>query len=73
MNIREEERLKEVLQGALPKVEAAQPSRDLWPAVLRRIDEKPSAPPWFDWALAGGLAAGAIFFPTAIPVLLYYL
>jgi hypothetical protein len=29
--------------------------------------------PWFDWALAGGVAAFAVAFPVSIPVLLYYL
>jgi hypothetical protein len=73
MNTHEEERLKQWLKAALPAAQDAEPSRDLWPAVLRRIGEEPAAPPWFDWALAGGLAAMAIFFPSAIPVLLYYL
>jgi len=73
MNTGEEERLRELLRAALPKVEEGEPRRDLWSAVLRRIDQKPSAPPWFDWALGGGLAAMAFLFPSAIPVLLYYL
>ena len=29
--------------------------------------------PWFDWALAGGLALLLAAFPAWIPVLLYYL
>jgi hypothetical protein len=31
------------------------------------------AVPWFDWALAGGVALLAVAFPAAVPVLLYYL
>jgi hypothetical protein len=74
MNEDEQRRMKRLLQHALPPVEAdAESSRDLWPAVLRRIDARPSALPWFDLALAGGLVALAAFFPAAIPVLLYYL
>ena len=73
MNTGEEERLKALLRAALPKTEEGDPGRDLWPAVLRRIDQEPALPPWFDWALAGGLAAMALLFPSAIPVLLYYL
>jgi hypothetical protein len=73
MNSQEEERLKAILKATLPAVEDVEPRRDLWPAVLRRLDAQPTAPPWFDWALAGGLATLAIFFPAAIPVLLYYL
>jgi hypothetical protein len=73
MNQRDEEKLQELLRAALPKLDAGEPARDLWPAMQRRLDRKPSAPPWFDWALAGGLVALACCFPAAIPVLLYYL
>jgi hypothetical protein len=73
MNEHEQDRMKNLLKQALPPVEAdAEPGRDLWPAVLKRVDAQPAAP-WFDWALAGGLAAMAVFFPASIPVLLYYL
>jgi hypothetical protein len=37
------------------------------------MDEKPATTPWFDWALLAGLVGLAAFFPTAIPVFLYYL
>ena len=51
--------------------------RDLWPAMLRRMDEQSSrgaaSVPWFDWALAGGLVAFAAIAPRTIPVILYYL
>jgi hypothetical protein len=74
MNGNDEERLKQLLRGALPRVEGeSEPKRDLWPAVLKRLDEKPAAPPWFDWALLAGLVGMAAFFPSAIPVFLYYL
>lgn len=66
--------MKKLLREALPPVGVeAEPSRDLWPAVLRRMDARPAMPPWFDWALVGGLLGLAAFFPAAIPVLLYYL
>jgi hypothetical protein len=74
-------RIKELLRQALPPVApGAEPARDLWPAVLRRLDDEP-APfralpaklPWFDWALIGGLILFAAFFPATIPVILYYL
>jgi hypothetical protein len=74
MNAKDEDRIEKLLQQALPRVEAKpEPSRDLWPAVLRRMDANPAAPPLFDWALLGGLLAFGAFFPNAIPVLLYYL
>jgi hypothetical protein len=73
MNGAEQERMKQLLRQALPPVHGdAEPARDLWPAVLRRLDQD-QAPPWFDWALAAGLLAFAAFFPAAIPVFLYYL
>ncbi len=80
MNEQDEKRIKQLLQQSLPPVDrAAEPSRDLWPAVLRRIDAEPAAAPglarqnWFDWALLAGLVVFAASFPATIPVLLYYL
>jgi hypothetical protein len=74
MNAEEQDRIKKLLQQALPPVEAGlEPGRDLWPAVLRKLDARPAQPPWFDWALLGGLVALAACFPASIPVLLYYL
>jgi len=74
MNENDELRIKKLLQQALPPVEGdPEPGRDLWPAVLRRLDDRPSALPWFDWALVAGLVAFAAFFPASIPVFFYYL
>lgn len=47
--------------------------RDLWPAMLRRMEEQPVAVPWFDWALLAALLVCLAVFPRAIPVLLYHL
>lgn len=69
-------RLKKLLHEALPPVEAdAGAERDLWPAMLRRLDASPAAPgwAWFDGALLAGLVGLAALFPTAIPVFLYCL
>jgi hypothetical protein len=69
----EEDELKKLLQRAMPRVAAdAEPERDLWPAVLSRLDAA-AAPPWFDWALLGGLAGFVAMFPAVIPLFLYYL
>ena len=67
-----------LLQSAMPPVGAdSEPDRDLWPVMLRRIDEQSArvvaSVPWFDWALAGGLVAFAAIAPRTIPVILYYL
>jgi hypothetical protein len=74
----EAERVKQLLRTALPPIgDEAQPERDLWPAMLRRMDEESAlgagSIPWFDWALAGGLLAFAAVAPRTIPVILYYL
>jgi len=77
MNAHDENQIKQLLKQALPPVEPnAEPERDLWPAVLQRLDEDATqrkAVPWFDWALLGGLAVFAVSFPATIPVFLYYL
>ena len=72
MNSHDQDRMKKLLQQALPRIEG-EPSRDLWPAVLKRLDARPAALPWFDWALVGGLAGLVVFFPASIPLLLYHL
>jgi hypothetical protein len=72
MNGNDQERMKTLLRQALPPVEG-EPGCDLWPAVLGRLDARPVSPPWFDWALMGGLVALGAFFPAAIPMFLYYL
>lgn len=61
--------------------------RDLWPEMLRRLDERSprwhwlavlfsarslSAVPWFDWALLAVLIVGICAFPKAIPIWLYH-
>jgi hypothetical protein len=68
------EGMERLLRQALPRIEDTGLERDLWPAMLRRLEERRQVRvPWFDWALAGGLAALLAVFPAWIPVLLYYL
>lgn len=70
----EREQMEHLLRASLARErDDDAPARDLWPAMLRRMEQKAVAPPWFDWALAGGVALFAMAFPAAIPVLLYYL
>lgn len=76
MNANDDDRMKQMLKQALPPVADVEPARDLWPAFLRRLDDKPAQSLpwlWFDWALAGGLVAFVALVPASIPVLLYYL
>jgi hypothetical protein len=72
MNTHDEDRMRQLLKQTLAPTDDTEPARDLWPAMLRRLNAQ-SPPPWFDWALAGGLTLFAVAFPAAIPVALYYL
>jgi hypothetical protein len=65
--------LKTLLKNAIAPVQHAELQRDLWPQMLRRLDEQPLRVPWFDWALAAVLAASLLLFPGTIPALLYHL
>jgi len=81
MNEEDRSQMKKLLKQALPPVDAdSGPSRDLWPAMLLRLDEEPVTPAragfnwaWFDGALAAGLLLLVASFPASIPLLLYYL
>ena len=70
-----ERSLERLLRQSVPRIQDdAELDRDLFPAMLRRLDERRKVNvPWFDWVLAGGLAALLTVFPAWIPVLLYYL
>jgi hypothetical protein len=79
MSAPDENRIQQLLRQALPPVAAQpEPTRDLWPALLRRLDERAVAQPrsrwvWFDCALLAGLAVLTAAFPLSIPLLLYCL
>jgi hypothetical protein len=76
MTTNDHDRIEHLLKQSLPPT-TSQPrailERDLWPAMLRRLDQRSVAVPWFDWALLGALVVGLVLFPNAIPVLLYHL
>jgi len=67
------EKIRYVLRRAIPPVADRELKRDLWPQMLRRLDERPAQVPWFDWALLAVLAIWFVFSPEAIPILLYHL
>ena len=76
MNEHDKERIKQLLEKSLPPISSrvgTELRSDLWPAMLQRLEERPAASPWFDWALLAAVAAWLVFFPGAIPVLLYHL
>ena len=76
MNEHDPEPIEQLLKKALPPISArvgAELQRDLWPAMLKRLEARPTAVPWFDWALLAVVAVWLAFFPGAIPVLLYHM
>jgi hypothetical protein len=81
MKKNENDDIKALLKSAIAPVKDTELRRDLWPQMLRKLDEQPvsaglatsTAVPWFDWALAAILSALLIFFPGTIPALLYHL
>jgi hypothetical protein len=72
-NDQNHEELKTLLRKVIPAVKDTELRRDLWPEMLEKLSEQPLRVPWFDWALAAIVSAALIFFPGAIPALLYHL
>jgi hypothetical protein len=73
MNPHNDEDLRDLLKRAIGPAGNTELRRDLWPQMLQRFDhEQPVRVPWFDWALAAIAGAALIFFPGAIPALLYH-
>jgi hypothetical protein len=76
MSNEEIENMKELLKQTVAPVPDTELRRDLWPQMLRKLDEQPLPVlrvPWFDWVLTAILSAVLIFFPGSIPALLYHL
>ncbi len=65
--------LKKLLKDALPPTGGGGLQRDLWPAMLRRLDQRAIRVPWWDWALLAALAGALCLLPGIIPALLYQL
>lgn len=85
MNKQQPNQLVALLRAAMPPTECqnTMPVQNLWPAMQARLnaERNPEPPPqllleqvpWFDWVLAGAMAAFVGAFPATIPMLLYYL
>ena len=74
MNPQDDKALRDLLKQSIAPVPDAELRRDLWPQMLQRLDAtQPVRIPWFDWVLAALASAALIFFPGAIPALLYHL
>ncbi len=68
--------MKKLLKQVIAPAQETELRRDLWPQMLRKLEEQPApvvSVPWFDWALAAILSGVLVFFPGAIPALLYHL
>ena len=63
--------IREALRQSVPRIDA-ELRRDLWPAVLRKIDTHPAAIAWYDWALIVASCAVFAFFPQMILVFAYH-
>ena len=68
-----EHEFREILKRSVPPMADTELRHDLWPRMLRRLDQRAVRVPWFDWALGALLAAWLLAFPAAIPTLLYHL
>jgi hypothetical protein len=74
MNENDHQDLRDILKQNIAPVKDAELRQDLWPQMLRRLDQQPPVRvPWFDWALAAVAAAALVLFPGIIPALLYHL
>ena len=87
MNEQEEQKkLSDLLKQSFAPM-PSEPPTDLWPKMLRRLDEgtgarpgyrapflagRLSSVPWFDWALLVLLVISLCVFPRSIPIWLYH-
>ncbi len=72
-NNQNHQELKTLLRKVIAPAKDTELQRDLWPRMLAKLEEQPFRVPWFDWALAAVASAALLFFPGAIPALLYHL
>ena len=68
----DEQQIQAMLKRAFPPSDT-ELRRDLWPDMLRRIDQHSRAVPWYDWLLIAAAAALVFALPRLLPVLLYNL
>jgi len=69
----EQDRLKRLLQKAIPPVDDSTLGRDLWPQMLHRMEQKSMEVHWFDWTLAALLVIWVLFYPEGVLRFLYHL
>jgi hypothetical protein len=72
MTDKDYEEIGRLLREAYAKDDAGL-QRDLWPAMLRRIESRTVRVPWYDWALAAGSLALLIMLPGFLVILAYHI
>jgi hypothetical protein len=72
INEHKAQEIREALKQSFPPVNL-ELRRDLWPAVLRKLDARPIRVPWYDWALIVLSAGVFLCFPKLILVFAYHL
>jgi len=73
MNEPNDEKLRELLRSAVAPVADTELKQDLWPRMLRKLDEQTIRTSWLDWALIALLPLWFFLFPEVILALLYHL
>jgi hypothetical protein len=70
---RELEFIRQQLRSRLPPWNGPELQVDLWPRVLRRLEESPVTFGWFESILAGLAAVTFAIFPELLTAMLYHL
>lgn len=68
-----DEEFARLLRNAIQPVGDSEPSTDLWPRMLRKMDASPTRFSWIDWVLTALAVLLCILVPEALPGLLYHL
>ena len=68
----EDDRLRQLLQSALPPIGAEEPSRDLWPSIIQRSRARARFS-LTDVSVAAGVAIVFVLFPKWFWFLAYHL
>jgi hypothetical protein len=71
--MKDDNEFRDLLREAFQPPANAEPGRDLWPRMLRRLDRGETRRPWLDWVLAAVAVAWMVLFPEVIPSLMYHL
>lgn len=73
MTAQNEKEMAELLKQSVAPWKDTELRRDLWPEMLKKLNQQPVRVPWFDWALVAILTALLILFPGTLPAVLYHL